>query len=329
MVYFLNGGSFMIQRIGVLTSGGDSPGMNAAIRAIVRAGLNQGKEMFAIYDGYRGLVDGNIEQVDRTFVANIISWGGTIIRSARLPEFVDPIVRQKGVDQLRKFGIDALVVIGGDGTYMGAKKLTEMGINCIGLPGTIDNDLACTDYSIGFDTALNTIAECVDKLRDTSSSHQRCSVIEVMGNHCGDLALYTGIACGAELIISPDHPLAKEDVINTLRDLKKNSKRHAIVIVSEKLFDVHDLAREIERETGFESRAEVLGRIQRGGSPSAFDRILAARMGVYAVECLLQGKSGRCVGIVHNQLVDYDIYEALKLQRDKHEKLLNVISTLK
>ncbi|MCX5775177.1 MAG: ATP-dependent 6-phosphofructokinase, partial [Firmicutes bacterium] len=272
---------------------------------------------------------GSIEKVDRTFVANIIAWGGTVIRSARLPEFADIEVRKKGVEQLKKYGIDALVVIGGDGTYMGAKKLTEMGINCIGLPGTIDNDLACTDYTIGFDTALNTIVQCVDKLRDTSSSHQRCSVIEVMGNHCGDLALYSGVACGAELIISPDHQLPKEEVMATLRDLKTHSKRHALVIVSEKLFDVKDLAREIEIETGFESRAEVLGRIQRGGSPTAFDRILAARMGVFAIELLLQGKSGRCVGIVQNHLVDYDIYDALKLERDKHVQLLNVIATLK
>ena len=319
----------MINRIGVLTSGGDSPGMNAAIRAIVRAGIKHGKEMYFIYDGYRGLVEGNIERVDRTSVANIITWGGTVIRSARLPEFADLEVRKKGVEQLRKFGIDALVVIGGDGTYMGAKKLTEMGINCIGLPGTIDNDLACTEYTIGFDTALNTIVEAVDKLRDTSSSHQRCSVIEVMGNHCGDLALYSGVACGAELIISPDHMVPKEEVMTTLRDLKTSSKRHALVIVSEKLFDVKDFAREIEKETGFETRSEVLGRIQRGGSPSAFDRILAARMGVYAIECLLEGKSGRCVGIINNRLVDFDIYEALKMQRDKHEQLLKVIATLK
>lgn len=319
----------MINRIGVLTSGGDSPGMNAAIRAIVRAGIKHGKEMFFIYDGYRGLVEGNIERVDRTAVANIITWGGTVIRSARLPEFADPEVRKKGVEQLKKFGIDALVVIGGDGTYMGAKKLTEMGINCIGLPGTIDNDLACTEYTIGFDTALNTIVEAVDKLRDTSSSHQRCSVIEVMGNHCGDLALYSGVACGAELIISPDHMIPKEEVMTTLRDLKTSSKRHALVIVSEKLFDVKDFAREIEKETGFETRSEVLGRIQRGGSPSAFDRILAARMGVFAIECLLEGKSGRCVGIMNNHLVDYDIYEALQMQRDKHEQLVKVIATLK
>ena len=319
----------MINRIGVLTSGGDSPGMNAAIRAIVRAGLKNGKEMFVIYNGFKGLVEGQIEQVDRSFVSSIINLGGTIIRSARLPEFAELSVRQKGVDQLRKHGIDALVVIGGDGTYMGAKKLSEMGINCIGLPGTIDNDIACTDYTIGFDTCLNTILNAVDKLRDTTSSHQRCSIIEVMGNRAGDLALFSGIACGAELIVSSDHLIPKQEIMDAMHAQKKSAKQHAMIIVSEKLFDVNELAREIEREVGFESRAEVLGRIQRGGSPSAFDRILASRMGAYAIDCLMQNKSGRCIAIVGNEIVDYDIYEALAMQRNKHTHLLRVIDNLK
>lgn len=319
----------MVKRIGVLTSGGDSPGMNAAIRAIVRAGLKYGKEMFVIYNGYKGLVEGQIEQVDRSFVSSIINLGGTILRSARLPEFADPLVRQKGVDQLRKHGIDALVVIGGDGTYMGAKKLSEMGINCIGLPGTIDNDIACTDYTIGFDTCLNTILNAVDKLRDTTSSHQRCSIIEVMGNRSGDLALFSGIACGAELIVSSDHLIPKKEIMDAMQAQKKSAKQHAMIIVSEKLFDVQELAREIEREVGFEARAEILGRIQRGGSPSAFDRILASRMGAYAIDCLMEGKSGRCIAIVGSDIVDYDIYEALAMQRNPHTHLLKVIDTLK
>ncbi|HOJ45500.1 MAG TPA: 6-phosphofructokinase [Bacilli bacterium] len=319
----------MVKRIGVLTSGGDSPGMNAAIRAIVRAGLKYGKEMFVIYNGYKGLVEGQIEQVDRSFVSSIINLGGTILRSARLPEFADPIVRQKGVDQLRKHGIDALVVIGGDGTYMGAKKLSEMGINCIGLPGTIDNDIACTDYTIGFDTCLNTILNAVDKLRDTTSSHQRCSIIEVMGNRSGDLALFSGIACGAELIVSSDHLIPKKEIMDAMQAQKKSAKQHAMIIVSEKLFDVQELAREIEREVGFEARAEILGRIQRGGSPSAFDRILASRMGAYAIDCLMEGKSGRCIAIVGSDIVDFDIYEALAMQRNPHTHLLKVIDTLK
>jgi len=300
--------------IGVLTSGGDSPGMNAAIRAIIRAGISHGHQMYAIYNGYRGLVSGQIEKVDRSFVSQIINKGGTILRSARLPEFIDANIREEGVKQLKKFGINALVVIGGDGTYRGAKDLSDMGINCIGLPGTIDNDIACTDYTIGFDTCLNTIVNAVDKLRDTTFSHQRCSIIEVMGNRAGDLAIYAGLACGAELTISGDNFMPLQEMIERLKFQKATSKNHAMVIVSEKLFDLQELARFIQQETGFEVRTEVLGRIQRGGSPSAFDRILASRMGEYAVQCLNEGKTSRCIGVRGQQLVDFDIYEALAMQ---------------
>lgn len=315
--------------IGVLTSGGDSPGMNAAIRAVVRSGLSHGHKMFAIYNGYRGLVNGEIEQVDRSFVSQIINQGGTILRSARLPSFVDKAVKQAGIDQLKKHGINALVVIGGDGTYRGAKDLSDLGINCIGLPGTIDNDIACTDYTIGFDTCLNTIVTAVDKLRDTTFSHQRCSIIEVMGNRAGDLAIYAGLACGAELTISGDNFMPLQEMIDRLKFQKASKKNHAMVIVSEKLFDLQELARFIQQETGFEVRTEVLGRIQRGGSPSAFDRILASRMGEFAVQCLNEGKSGRCIGVRGQTLVDYDIYEALAMQREKHTKLVQVIDRLK
>jgi 6-phosphofructokinase 1 len=315
--------------IGVLTSGGDSPGMNAAIRAIVRAGISYGHDVYAIYNGYRGLVGGQIEKVDRSFVSQIINKGGTILRSARLPEFVDINIRESGVKQLKKFGINALVVIGGDGTYRGAKDLSSMGINCIGLPGTIDNDIASTDYTIGFDTCLNTIVSAVDKLRDTTFSHQRCSIIEVMGNRAGDLAIYAGLACGAELTISGDNFMALPDMIERLKFQKATSKNHAMVIVSEKLFDLNELARFIHQETGFEVRTEVLGRIQRGGSPSAFDRILASRMGEYAVQCLNEGKSSRCIGVKGQQLVDIDIHEALAMQREKHTSVVQVIDRLK
>lgn len=318
-----------IKRIGVLTSGGDAPGMNAAVRAIVRAGLAAGMETFAVYDGYKGLIDNNIVQVDRSFVSEMIARGGTLIHSARLPEFKDIAVRQIAVNHLKERGIDALVVIGGDGTYMGAKALTEMGINCIALPGTIDNDIASTDFTIGFDTCLNTICEAVDKLRDTSFSHHRCSVIEVMGRYCGDLAIHAGIGCGADIIISSDHPLAKEDAINSINKIHQSGRSHIIVIVTEHLCDVHAFAKEIEKETGIETRAEVLGRIQRGGSPSARDRVLAAEMGVYAVDLLREGKGGRCVGIRGDQLVDYDIMEALAMKRDKNELLLKVIRKLR
>jgi 6-phosphofructokinase 1 len=315
--------------IGVLTSGGDSPGMNAAIRAIVRAGISHGHDVYAIYNGYRGLVAGQIERVDRSFVSQIINKGGTILRSARLPEFVDINIREAGVSQLKKFGINALVVIGGDGTYRGAKDLSSMGINCIGLPGTIDNDIASTDYTIGFDTCLNTIVSAVDKLRDTTFSHQRCSIIEVMGNRAGDLAIYAGLACGAELTISGDNFMPLPEMIERLKFQKATSKNHAMVVVSEKLFDLNELARFIQQETGFEVRTEVLGRIQRGGSPSAFDRILASRMGEYAVQCLNEGKSSRCIGVRGQQLVDVDIHEALVMQREKHTKVVQVIDRLK
>ena len=315
--------------IGVLTSGGDSPGMNAAIRAIVRAGISHGHDVYAVYNGYRGLVAGQIEKVDRSFVSQIINKGGTILRSARLPEFVDINIREAGVSQLKKFGINALVVIGGDGTYRGAKDLSSMGINCIGLPGTIDNDIASTDYTIGFDTCLNTIVSAVDKLRDTTFSHQRCSIIEVMGNRAGDLAIYAGLACGAELTISGDNFMPLPEMIERLKFQKATSKNHAMVVVSEKLFDLHELARFIQQETGFEVRTEVLGRIQRGGSPSAFDRILASRMGEYAVQCLNEGKSSRCIGVKGQQLVDVDIHEALTMQREKHTKVVQVIDRLK
>ncbi len=315
--------------IGVLTSGGDSPGMNAAIRAIIRAGISHGHQMYAIYNGYRGLVSGQIEKVDRSFVSQIINKGGTILRSARLPEFIDANIREEGVKQLKKFGTNALVVIGGDGTYRGAKDLSDMGINCIGLPGTIDNDIACTDYTIGFDTCLNTIVTAVDKLRDTTFSHQRCSIIEVMGNRAGDLAIYAGLACGAELTISGDNFMPLQEMIERLKFQKATSKNHAMVIVSEKLFDLQELARFIQQETGFEVRTEVLGRIQRGGSPSAFDRILASRMGEYAVQCLNEGKTSRCIGVRGQQLVDFDIYEALAMQRAKHTSIVNVIDRLK
>lgn len=319
----------MAKHIGVLTSGGDAPGMNAAIRAVIRAGLSCGCEMYAIKEGYRGLVEGKIERVNRSYVSDIIYRGGTILKSARLREFKEESVRKLAVEQLKKHGIDALVVIGGDGTYMGAKKLTEMGINCIGIPGTIDNDIASSDYTIGFDTCLNTICYCVDKLRDTSASHQRCSLIEVMGNNCGDLALFSGVACGAEMIITPDHPISEEEIIANLNIIKNNAKRNAMIIASENIFpNIHEFANRVTRETGFECKAEVLGRIQRGGSPSAFDRVLAARLGTKAIDLLMEGKGGLCVGVVKNKIVEYDIYEALQLPRNKHLDLLRIIDLI-
>ncbi|MDD7619221.1 MAG: 6-phosphofructokinase [Bacillales bacterium] len=319
-----------MRKIGVLTSGGDAPGMNCAIRAVVRAGLKYGLDVYGIMDGYKGLVEDDMFLMDRHSVSDIVNRGGTILGTARLREFKEEKVRQIAVDNLRKRGIEALVVIGGDGSYMGAKKLTEMGINCVGLPGTIDNDIASTDYTIGFDTCLNTICYCIDHIRDTTSSHQRCAIIEVMGNHCGDLALFSGLAEGVEMIITPDHPIPEEEIIDSLRKLHDAKRKRAIVVVSEKIYpNINEFAKKITVETGFEAKAEVLGRVQRGGTPSAFDRILAARMGAYAVDCLLEGKGGICVGMVDNKIVDDDIYQAVPRPRDKHPSMLRLIDILK
>lgn len=318
-----------INKIAVLTSGGDAPGMNAAVRAIIRTGIACGKDMFVVYDGYKGLIEGNIQPVDRSFVTDIITRGGTIIHSARLPQFKEKEVRQVAVDNLQKLGIDALCVIGGDGSYMGALRLSEMGINCVGLPGTIDNDISSSEYTIGFDTALNTICNSVDKLRDTSSSHGRCSIIEVMGRYCGDLAMYAGIACGADIIISSDLPLSKEDTIKSVKEMMAQGRRSIIIVITEHTYDVHDFAKQIEAECGIETRGEVVGRIQRGGSPSAYDRVLAARMGVYAVELLCEGKSGICIGSKGNDLTYYNIEEALKMKRQLKNDMIDVVVKLR
>jgi 6-phosphofructokinase 1 len=320
----------MVKKVAVLTSGGDAPGMNAAIRAIIRAGIKKELQMYVIFEGYKGLVEDNIIPVDRTFVSEILMRGGTIIRSARLDEFKQSEVQDIAVANLKSHGIDALVVIGGDGTYRGAIALAEKGINVIGVPATIDNDVVGTDYTIGFDTALNTITECVDKLRDTSSSHERCSIIEVMGNNCGDLALFSGTACGVDLIMSIEYRPTNEEIISKLRHIHSSRAKHALVIVSEKLFpNLHDLAKLIEENTGFDTRIEVLGRIQRGGSPTAADRVLAARLGVHAINLITEGKRNRCVGILDDKITDISITEAFDKKRKTNEGLINVIEILK
>lgn len=318
----------MIKRIAVLTSGGDAPGMNAAIRVCIRAGLFYGKEMYVVYDGYKGLVEGDIHQVTKDFTSDIINRGGTVIRTSRLPEFKNPDVVAKAVQNLKDYEIDAVIGIGGDGTYKGLLSLSKQGVKVIGIPGTIDNDVASTDETIGFSTALNTICDCVDKIKDTSSSHQRCSVIEVMGRHCGDLAIFSSIAEAAEMTVTYDHPVSDELLYSKLRKIKSQRKSHAIVIVSENLLDVNAFAEKIEKETGFETKVEVLGRLQRGGSPSAADRILASRLGSHAIELLNNGKAGRVVGIKDNHIVDYDIEEALTMKRDIHKNLLKLIDML-
>ncbi|TVZ37864.1 6-phosphofructokinase [Alteromonadaceae bacterium 2753L.S.0a.02] len=302
----------MVNKIGVLTSGGDAPGMNAAVRAVVRSGLHYGMEVYGIYNGYLGLYRNEIEKMDRRSVADLINRGGTFLGSARFPEFKEQAVREEAIKNLKKHGIEALVVIGGDGSYMGAKKLTEMGFPCIGLPGTIDNDVAGTDYTIGYFTALNTVLDCIDRLRDTSSSHKRISVVEIMGRYCGDLTIWSAIGAGAEYAIVPELPFDEEGFLKEMRDHVGHGKNHAIVCITEKITDITQLADRIEKETGLETRATVLGHIQRGGAPTAFDRILASRMGAFAVKLLQEGHGGRCVGIQANELVHHDIIDALE-----------------
>ncbi|WP_294731219.1 6-phosphofructokinase [uncultured Faecalibaculum sp.] len=319
----------MIKRIGILTSGGDSPGMNAAIRAVTRVGINSGLEVFGIYNGYKGMVEGYIEPLTKESVSDIVNRGGTILGSARLPEFKDEDVRKKAVRQLQKRGIEAVVVIGGDGSYRGALELTHMGINCIGLPGTIDNDITCTDYTIGFQTALETIVDAIDKLKDTSNSHHRCSIVEVMGNRCGDLALWSGIATGAEIIVTSETGFDEQEILDRLRDLDLiRKKKHAIIVISEKITDVHQLAKKISLNTGFSGRATVLGHIQRGGSPCPFDRMLASQMGEKAVDLLMQGIGGQCVSIRENVVQAFPIEKALCMPAESRKPLTNLFERL-
>ncbi|MBO6258906.1 MAG: 6-phosphofructokinase [Succinivibrio sp.] len=306
-----------IKRIGVLTSGGDAPGMNAALRAIVRTGLDYGYEMFGIRDGYYGLHENNIIPLKSHSVSDLLNRGGTFLGTARFPQFKEASVREECVEVLKKNKIDALVVIGGDGSYMGAKLLSELGFPCIGLPGTIDNDIAGTDSTIGFDTALNTAIECIDKLRDTCSSHKRISVVEVMGHHCGDLAVSAAVACGVEAVLVPEVAWNKQNVYDEIKKGIEAGKRHAILIVCENQTDVHQMAKELEEYTGLETRATVIGHIQRGGSPSAYDRVQASRMGAYAIELLRAGESGRCVGVQRGELVHFDIIECITKMKHK------------
>ena len=319
----------MIKRIGILTSGGDSPGMNAAIRAVTRVGINSGLEVFGIYNGYKGMVEGYIEPLTRESVSEIVTRGGTILGSARLPEFKEVEVRKKAIAQLKKRGIEAVVVVGGDGSYRGALSLTEMGINCIGLPGTIDNDITCTDYTIGFQTALETIVDAIDKLKDTSNSHHRCSIVEVMGNRCGDLALYSGIACGADIVITSETGFDEQDVLDRLRELDTiRKKRHAIVVISEKITDVDQLAKKVSLNTNYGGRATVLGHIQRGGSPCPFDRMLASQMGEKAVDLLMQGIGGQCICIRDNKIVGLPIEKALVMPAESRQPTKNLFERL-
>jgi len=318
----------MIKKIGVLTSGGDAPGMNAAIRAVVRIALASDIEVYGIHNGYAGLINDEIEKLTHKDVGGIINRGGTFLGSARLPAFKDPEIRKIGIVNLAKHGIEALVVIGGDGSYKGAQKLTEMGINCIALPGTIDNDIVSTDLTIGFDTALNTAVDAIDKIRDTSSSHTRCNVVEIMGRDCGDLSMYASISSGAEDVIIAEKKFDFDRIINQIEEGKTRGKKHYLIILAELITNAHCLAKDIEDKTQVETRATILGHIQRGGSPSAMDRVLASRMGAYSVELLQDGLGGRCVGIVENRLHHFDISEALAMTREFDESVYRLTRKL-
>ncbi|MGL5328753.1 MAG: 6-phosphofructokinase [Peptostreptococcaceae bacterium] len=305
-----------MKTIGILTSGGDAPGMNAAIRAVVRSAIYYGCKVYGINRGYKGLLEEDLEEMNLSSVGDIIHRGGTILKSSRCEEFKTEEGRLKGVKVLKKYKIDCLVVIGGDGSFNGAQKLSDLGFPAIGIPGTIDNDLAYTDYTIGFDTAMNTVADAISKIRDTSSSHERVNIVEVMGRHCGDLALYSGLAGGAETIIVPEIDFKVEDICNRLKTTQKRGKRHSIIVLAEGVGNANDLGKEIIKVTGADLRVTVLGHVQRGGCPSVFDRILASRMGVRAVELLLDKKSAKVVGIRNNKIIDMDINEALSMTRD-------------
>jgi 6-phosphofructokinase 1 len=300
-----------MKKIGVLTSGGDSPGMNPAIRAVVRKAIFHNLEVYGIYGGYTGLINGNIKKLELGSVGDIIHRGGTMLFSARCPEFKTKEGQQKGIEQLIKHGIEGLVVIGGDGSYRGAKALTEQGFPCVGVPGTIDNDIPGTEFTIGFDTALNTVIDALDKIRDTATSHERTFVIEVMGRDAGDLALWAGLAGGAETILIPEENYDMAEITERLRKGHERGKKHSIIIVAEGVASGIEFGKKLKEATNFDTRVSVLGHIQRGGSPTGFDRVLAGRLGARAVELLIAGKGGRAVGIESNKIVDYDIIEAL------------------
>ena len=314
----------MIRKIGVLTSGGDAPGMNAAIRAVTRCALANGIDVVGIRNGYKGLVEGDYVPFDRNSVSDIVERGGTILGSARLPEFKNEEVVVNAVKRLNDYGIDAIVVIGGDGTYRGGDALTKHGVNCIGIPGTIDNDIQGTNFTVGFDTALDTVTSCIDKLKDTSSSHHRCSIVEVMGNKCGDLAIYSAIACGAEVVITPETGYDEEAVLDKLRYLDSIGKNHAIVVVTEKMVDANSLASKVSEYTSYTGRATILGYIQRGGSPSTSDRVLATRLGEKAVDLLIQGIGGVAVGIENEAITYHPISEIVKMRSPSRKELYRV-----
>ena len=314
-----------IQTIGVLTSGGDAPGMNAAIRAVVRQAISKGKKVKGIRRGYTGLIAEDIVDMEAKDVSDIIQRGGTILQTARCPEFRTEEGQKLGAEMCRKHGIEGIIVIGGDGSFRGAQKLAAQGINTIGIPGTIDLDISCTDYTIGFDTAVNTAMEAIDKIRDTASSHERCSIIEVMGRDAGYIALWCGLANGAEQVLIPEkYDFDEQKIVNNIIANRKRGKRHYIIINAEGIGHSTSLARRIEAATGMETRAPILGHMQRGGSPTCKDRVYASTMGAYAVDLLCEGKSNRIVAYKDGKFVDFDVDEALAMEKHISDYQFNV-----
>ena len=313
-----------MKTIGVLTSGGDAPGMNAAVRSVVRTAVSLGINVKGIRRGYNGLMEGDIIDLDARAVSDIIQLGGTMLYSARSEKFKTEEGIKEAVETCKKFGIEGIVVIGGDGSYRGARDLSLAGIPCVGIPGTIDNDISSTEYTIGFDTAMNTVLDMVDRLRDTCDSHDRCSVVEVMGRKAGHIALRTGIAVGAVAIVLPEHELNMDEVIKKIKDTQKLGKKHFIVVVAEGIGGVNEMAKQIEEATGIETRATILGHVQRGGCPTLRDRLIATQMGYEAVQLLKNGIGNRVVAYKTGKVVDYDIYEALNMTKGIDEHLYKI-----
>lgn len=317
------------KKIAVLTSGGDAPGMNAVVRAVVRSGIAKGMDVYGVYRGYNGLLNGDVEQMNLRSVSEIIGHGGTMLYTARSEEFKTLEGQKKAAKHCQDLGISGVVVIGGDGSFMGARALTNAGVNCIAVPGTIDNDIACSEYTIGFDTAMNTAIDMIDKIRDTAQSHDRCSIVEVMGRRCGDIALQVGIATGATAILVPEVEFdIEKDVISRIIETQRTGKKHFVIVVAEGVGGVTDLAKYIEKRLGIESRATVLGHVQRGGSPTLRDRVVASLMGHKAVDLLDEGLGNRVVAMKDGQIVDYDITEALEMPRVFDKNLYSIAKTI-
>ena len=318
-----------VKRIGVLTSGGDAPGMNAAVRAVVRTALTQGIECVGIRRGWNGLINSDFFPMDSDSVSHILDRGGTILFTARSEEFINEGGRKKAVATCKLLGLDGIVAIGGDGTFRGAQELSKCGVSVVGIPGTIDNDIVCTEYTIGFDTAANTAVECIDKLRDTMQSHERCAVVEVMGRHAGYLALYVGVAVGATAVLVPEHPYDfRSQVAEKIRHARLNGKTNFMIVVAEGAASAVEVGRQIQEELALDPRVTILGHIQRGGSPTAKDRVMATRMGYEAVRILAEGKTNRVICTKDDQIIDLDIDEGLAMKKTLNSEEFKVMTVM-